>query len=301
MSGAPKSKVKIEHPIYKKGNIRITQEDLFLNPNINYDYVHTDEDNNIVDNLHPDIKYFYEYKNKHIHCEGESYYVIGTFLVFNKKENVRNIMVVVQMLPTHTILKIPYITFQSEEIFDPYYKYLYNGNCCIGNVNTYNNNDYARDLAFWHTYMGRLFDPNHFDYKYFGGCGLRPLFIEWVCFENYLLYNKLRINNGLIPITDPNDYHLYYKPPTLHNGGYGTPTDEQRMINAFPVYEHSSYITTPRFIKDVPFEERHMEVLNNRARAGRPAGSTNKPKEKKLMFRVIKPNADLKYDQSLIV
>lgn len=292
-------KVKIEHQFYKSNNIKIVHEDLYKNPKIDYNFVHPDEDDNITDNYHSNIKYCYEYSNEHPDCYGEKYYIIKTFRTKNEIDELRRLMIQVQFVQTHTVITLPYSIFLSNKIYDPYYKSLYNGNCCYGNVKI-NEREYFPELAFWMSYMSRCFDPNDINYCNFGLVGLKPLFIEWTCFEYYLLYNRCRMNAGLLPILDPNDYILYFNSNFIHSTN-GINEQVKRYINSYTLDENYGFFQMPRYIKDLPLADRFTTTLTERSKVGRPAGSTNKPKEKKLMYRVIKPNADLKYDQSLIV
>ena len=292
-------KAKIEYPIYKPGNIKIGEKDYYKDPHINYDYVQRDEYDILRDIIHPEIKYFHPYVNKNERCLGEEYYVVKVFKTKDVDEDSRRIMVQVQFVPTRTLLTVTFRMFLTENLYDPYYKFLYNGTCCYGNVNI-GAMEYSAELIFWDRYMSRIFDPSDVEYKDYGGLGLKPVFIEWTCFEYYLLFNRIRVADGLLPILDPNDPYLYFRSDS-NSRNDGIKTSDIRSIVAYRSPIEYNYIVMPRYIRELPLTERRIDVLTNRNKVGRPAGSISKPKPKPKfqMMRVVNPNADLLFEERM--
>lgn len=286
--------IKIEHPIYpakriSRPNRLITDQIRPFNPAtmIQLDSV------SYCDKTYNNIVYRKDFRNKHKVCYNERYFVVTTFMPKTKNDKNPYIMVKLQFIPTYTVLVVTYKDYCKGEFYDPYFKFMYNGTCCIGNIDY---SYYREEWDCWDVIMARSFDPSHDEYILYGGDGLVPSCYAWTCFETFHKYNEHQKMYGKVPVYDPNDAYLYqyYDESPLT-------ADRKRLINGFPMANDYNFTKTKRYLKDLPLNERDYSLTQNRGKVGRPAGSTNKPKEKKLMYRVIKPNADLKYDQSLIV
>lgn len=165
----------------------------------------------------PEVVYNKIYTNNNELCKGEKYTVLS---VFNKNlsedSEYKSFTVVVLMLDSATILKIPYYKLCNNDIYDPYYLRLFNNQCCIGNVKTANLTERENGIyALWKEIMGRLYNKDHYMYEVFREYDIQIAVPNWKCFEyfyNYYLHYESHFDNVLqLNPNDPIWYNANFK------------------------------------------------------------------------------------------
>lgn len=162
----------------------------------------------------PKIVYGKIYTNDNELCKGEKYTVLSAFRKRASQDSGYNksLTVVVLMLDSATILKVPYYKLYTNDIYDPYYTRSFNNHCCIGNVKTANLTEKENTIyILWKEIMGRLYNQENFIHKLCDEYDIQPAIPNWKCFEyfyNYYLHYETYFDHVVEP--NPNDPVWYY-------------------------------------------------------------------------------------------
>jgi len=285
--------------IYKYSNIVKRPGPIWMKtPEDMNDYIIPDIDGNegcYCDFKLFDIKYNYRYLSEHTLSKGAPYYVTNVFRkakYLNIQNSDNEVFVKIQFFPgCHTVI-VPLKTFLCGNIYYPYGHNIY-GYCCIGNMDGKELINNREMFEFWLQYVGRLFNCQHEYYPAFGGFGYMPIDLRFRCFEDFFKCNNELRKAGKLTMCDINDQGLYtkfnyMKPNYRDTFSYSESLD----LDKLPILDDHENIPLPMRIREIPIWQRDKKIIK---KAGRPKGSTNKPKpepEKVQMYRLIDNTKD---------
>lgn len=301
---------------YPKSNIKqiSSYKELDFNKNfatkVSPDEVELLEDEYTVDGYDPyrsnictDIFFNVIYKTKHPNSYNDEF-IVTQVLKCNKttkdeeknecRSNIIYLIKIYFLTSNHTIITT-YTRFKHRYIYNPYHPQFF-GRFSIGNIDIFK---YEYDFYIWFETISRIGNPLHPEYFLFGGAGFDLANYKYACFENFVMDNEERMNNGTPCITDPNDHTLYLHQHDFPHISFMT---KNGMIQSFREVSKLNNLRYPE-IEEVCDVQRLQLKENLKPLADRALKENSltkhaggRPKKKKQMYHVIDPSMIDKFE-----
>lgn len=240
--------------------------------------------------------------SKNNYCYGIEYFVVGVTKNFYTDKNTGECkyvdLVTIRTRSSEIVKSLFEFSKDPDDIYDPYYQSIYNA-ACIGDMNV---NRWYDELIRWFIAVRRCYDKNYWQYKYFGGAGIRMP--DWYClgsgndtkafgpmwvFKNYVSLTKFARTHGMLytqnhdrgktgAFVEPNQACLYCQPNKVFSRqDICTLASFKTVVKTNKPFAQNVSLLMKPLDANPRYESKHP---------GRPKGSTKKNKSKEELYSI---------------